>query len=61
MNLFIRAYQGLKSEIGEINRKYAEPKIQMTPLVRLGLLFLRFYLFVLVGLLIYRFIIVVRQ
>jgi hypothetical protein len=39
----------------EINRKYAAPRIKMTPLVRLALLFLRLYLLVLVGILFYKF------
>jgi hypothetical protein len=48
-------------KIREINRRYATPRIQMSPMVRLALLVLRLYLFVLVGLLAYKFITVLTQ
>jgi hypothetical protein len=38
-----------------INNKYAKPRIKMTPLVSVSLLFLRLYLFALVGILVYKF------
>ena len=41
--------------VGEINQKYATPRIQMTPLVRRALLALRLYLLALVGILVYKF------
>ncbi len=44
------------AKIREINRKYATPNIEMSSGVRYALLFLRFYLIFLVGLLIYKFI-----
>lgn len=40
----------------EVNRRYGTPKIQMTRTVKLALFALRVYLFLLVGLLIVRFI-----
>ena len=40
----------------EINRKYREPKIQMTTPVRIALFALRIYLLLLVGLLVFKFI-----
>lgn len=43
-------------KISEINRMYAKPSIEITRAVRISLLFLRFYLLALVGLLIYKFI-----
>jgi hypothetical protein len=43
-------------KIHEINRKYSEPQIRMTPLVRYSLLSLRFYLLLLVGILVFKFI-----
>ncbi len=42
-------------QVREINRKYAEPKIKMTPMVRAALLLLRIYLILLVLLLGYKF------
>jgi len=61
MNIFARFFQSLTSEVKDINTRYSKPSIQMTPLVRICLLFLRFYLFLLIGLLVYKFISVVRQ
>ena len=46
--------------IVEINQKYAKPKIKMTRLVSVCLLFLRLYLLFLVGLLVYKFITLVK-
>ncbi len=61
MTMLIGIYRSLASQIKEINARYSKPNIQMTPLVRICLLFLRFYLFLLMGLLIYKFITVVNQ
>ncbi len=61
MNILTRALRSLVEEIREINRKYSTPNIKMTRFVRINLLCLRFYLLLLVGLLIYRFISVVNQ
>jgi hypothetical protein len=49
-----------RNRIHQINLKYANPRIQMTPMVKLSLLLLRLYLIVLVVLLFYRFITLVR-
>jgi hypothetical protein len=43
--------------IREINRKYAKPEIEMTPFVRICLYGLRGYLLLLIGLMIYKFVI----
>lgn len=56
MSMLLSIYRSLKVAIREINRKYETPSIQITPLVKFSLLFLRLYLFLLVGLLIYRFV-----
>ncbi len=48
--------QRLFPRIAEINRKYRTPRIEMTPAVRYSLLALRFYLILLVLLLVYKFI-----
>ena len=47
--------------IREVNRRYATPRIKMSSAVRVSLLTLRIYLFVLVGLLAYKFITVLTQ
>ena len=52
---------GHVAKVREINRRYATPRLQMSHTVRLALLMLRLYLFVLVGLLAYKFITVLSQ
>jgi hypothetical protein len=47
--------RGWADKIDEINRKYATPRITMSPGVRIALLFLRLYLVFLVLLLAYKF------
>jgi hypothetical protein len=47
--------QGWADKIDEINRRYATPRIRMTPGVKIALLFLRLYLIFLVLLLAYKF------
>jgi hypothetical protein len=47
--------------VRQINRRYAKPRLTMSPGVRWALLSLRLYLLTLVGLLAYKFIIVVTQ
>jgi hypothetical protein len=47
--------QGWADKIAEINRRYATPRIKMSPGVRIALLFLRLYLIFLVLLLAYKF------
>ncbi|MDD1701905.1 MAG: hypothetical protein LUQ31_02845 [Methanoregula sp.] len=46
---------GWTGKIAEINRKYAEPSIKMSPAVKVALLLLRLYLIFLVLLLVYKF------
>jgi hypothetical protein len=48
------------SQISAINKKYATPHVRTTPAVRVALIFLRFYLLSLVGILVYKFITLVR-
>jgi len=46
---------GFFRQVREINKKYATPKIKMTPMVKIALLLLRIYLIALVLLLGYKF------
>ncbi len=55
MNTFRR----LRATIADINRRYRTPRIAMSPAVRLSLMALRVYLLFLVGLMIYRFVVLV--
>ena len=48
-------------QVRAINRRFAKPRLTMSPAVRWALLILRLYLLVLVGLLAYKFITVVMQ
>ncbi len=48
-------------KVRDINRRYATPRIPMSQAVRISLLVLRIYLFLLVGLLIYKFYTVVAS
>ena len=51
-------FSGLFDGIREINTRYKVPRITMTPLVRFSLVFLRIYLVLTIGILIYKFIVV---
>jgi hypothetical protein len=55
MNTFRR----LRTTIADINRRYQTPRIAMSPAVRLSLMALRVYLLFLVGLMVYRFVVLV--
>ena len=48
-----------RAKIAEINARYREPRIAMSLPVRVALLALRVYLVVLVGLLLYKFVLTV--
>jgi len=61
MNIFASICQSFASEIREINARYSKPSIRMTPLVKVCLMSLRLYLFLLIGLLVYKFVTVVSQ
>jgi len=47
-------------KIREINQKYAKPRARMTKGVGLALLMLRIYLIILIGILIFKFITVLK-
>ena len=51
---------GFFRQVREVNRKYATPKIKMTPMVKYALLLLQIYLLVLVLLLGYKFYTIIR-
>jgi hypothetical protein len=48
----------LVSKIREINHRYSHPHIEMSRGVRLSLMALRVYLLVLVGLIVYKFVLI---
>jgi hypothetical protein len=55
-----KVYRDMVGSIREINRRYATPHIKTTRMVRACLLVLRCYLILLVGILVYKFISILR-
>ena len=53
-------YEDNFEKIIEINEKYANPKIEISPAVKFSLLLLKFYLILIVGLMIYKFITLIK-
>jgi len=60
MNVLKVVFTSLVTGVKAINRKYAKPQIEMTLFVKVCLVSLRLYLFLLVGLMIYKFIITLK-
>ena len=58
--MILEFFKNTISNVKSINQKYAKPQIKMTPLVKFSLLSLRLYLLFLVGILVYRFITLIR-
>jgi hypothetical protein len=57
VNALTGVLRGLMHSVRTINRKYAKPQIEMTPFVKICLLTLRLYLLLLIGLMVYKFVI----
>lgn len=55
-----KVYRDMVGNIREINRRYATPHIKTTRMVTVCLLVLRCYLLLLVGILVYKFISILR-
>jgi hypothetical protein len=53
-------YEHNFDKIIELNEKYAAPKIEMSPAVKFSLLALKFYVLLIIGLLVYRFITLIK-
>ena len=53
-------FKNTVNTVKSINRKYATPQIKMTRFVKISLFSLRLYLFFLVGILVYKFITMLR-
>ena len=47
----------LVRKLREINHRYSKPHIEMTPMVKVSLMALRIYLLLIVGLIVYKFVI----
>jgi len=55
----MQTFRNLFAKLHEINSRYGKPRIQMSGAVRLSLMALRLYLFALVGLMVYKFVLIV--
>jgi len=55
----MQPFRSLLAKLHEINARYHKPRIQMSGAVRLSLMALRLYLFALVGLMVYKFVLIV--
>jgi hypothetical protein len=58
--MILEFFRTTMSTVKSINQKFATPQIKMTPWVKFSLLSLRLYLIFLVGILVYRFITMLR-
>jgi len=58
--MILEFFKNTVSTVRSINQKYAKPQIKMTRTVKFSLLSLRLYLIFLVGILVYRFITLLR-
>jgi hypothetical protein len=50
------SFNRLVRKFQQINQRYSKPHIEMTPLVKMSLMALRVYLLLLVGLIVYKFV-----
>jgi hypothetical protein len=60
MKLLAAIYNDLRAQVRRVNQKYGEPRIHMTPFVKVCLVSLRVYLFTLIGLMVLKFITLVK-
>lgn len=54
-------FKGRFGKIAEINQKYSNPRVKMTKGVKVALFMLRLYLILLVGILVLKFITLVKK
>lgn len=56
----LSSLRSFAAKIREINHRYSKPHIEMSFWVKISLMALRIYLFVLVGLILYKFVVIVN-
>lgn len=56
----LSSFHSFSAKIREINHRYSKPHIEMSPGVKMSLMALRIYLFVLVGLILYKFVLMLK-
>ena len=54
-------FRNTAEAVQSINQKFATPHMKMTPMVKVSLGILRFYLLFLVGILVYKFVITLHR
>lgn len=59
--MIFNIFRSATGTVQAINRKYAKPHMKMTPAVRFSLGLLRFYLLFLVGIMVYKFIVMLHK
>jgi hypothetical protein len=57
----INIFKNLATQVREINLKYSKPRIKMTPEVKFSLLFLRLYLIFLIGIMLFKFVMMLKK
>lgn len=57
MKFIVSIFKSMAVQVKGVNEKYKKPEIEMTPFVRTCLIGLRVYLFILGGMMLYKFII----
>ncbi len=60
MSIVTNIFSSLITGVRTINKKYATPQIEMTRFVKACLVALRLYLILLIGLMIYKFVITIQ-
>ena len=55
-----KLFENRFTKIREINKKYAQPRLAMSKSTKFGLLFLRIYLTIIIGLLVYKFLTLIQ-
>jgi len=60
MHTLATVFSSLIAGVRSVNARYAKPQIEMTPFVKICLFTLRAYLFVLIGLMIYKFVVTLK-
>lgn len=61
MKFILNIFRSMAVQVKTVNEKYRKPEIEMTPFVRVCLIGLRVYLFTLIGLMLYKFIVIAKQ
>ena len=56
MGKVLNIFRGFFAAVHDINEKYKQPQIKMTPMVSFSLIMLRLYLFFMVAILLFKFI-----